>query len=86
MSFTLFAFGAIDWYCLTHISLFSIYLIVTTIYHVGEFELINLYHHNTLNWYSFLIYHSKQYSIANAFCMLEQVLTSNIFGFSYKVR
>lgn len=83
--FTMFVFGVIDFYSLKHLNLFSIYLIILSIYHTGEFQLINVYHHKTLSWSSFLIYHSREYSIANAVCLLEHSITKHIFNFSYKV-
>lgn len=81
----MFLFGAIDHYSIQNPNLFSIYLFVLTIYHTGEFQLINLYHHKSLSWASFLIYHSKEYTIANACCMLEHVITRYLFNFGYKV-
>lgn len=62
LTLTTFAFGIINAFCLIDILAFlttdiqavptaQIYLIVLTIYHYFEFQLINNFHHPTLNWY-----------------------------------
>lgn len=41
---TTYCFGIVDALSLRHISLFSCYLVIVTIYHFGEFQLVNTYH------------------------------------------
>lgn len=60
---TTFIFGIIDAFCLIDIFAFltsdnaqiapttQIYLLMLTVYHYFEFQLINCFHHPTLNWY-----------------------------------
>lgn len=46
LTLTTYCFGVIDYLCLQHLDNFSAYLIITTIYHYGEFQLVNSYHNH----------------------------------------
>jgi hypothetical protein len=85
LTVTTFSFGIIDFLCLMHPSLFSCYLIIKTIYHYGEFQLINTYHHQQLSWSSYLIYHSFEYTVASAVSLAEHVIWAYAFGCDFKV-
>ena len=53
---------------------YAVYIIIMSFYHKMEFYFVLNFHPDELSWYSYLIYHSNEYTIAFVFSQAEFAL------------